>query len=70
MAQISDVELRQENAWLAPIYTLQAEILNNMQKFEEAYAITNDVYIKIMSSDLNEIKDITSTTIAYCLTEL
>ncbi|MFU7503272.1 MAG: hypothetical protein ACE1S7_07850, partial [Candidatus Tisiphia sp.] len=70
LAQISDVELRQENAWLAPIYTLQAEILNNMQKFEEAYAITNDVYTKIMSSDLNEIKDITSTTIAYCLTEL
>ncbi len=70
LAQISDVELRQENAWLAPIYTLQAEILNNMQRFEEAYAITNDVYTKIMSSDLNEIKDITSTTIAYCLTEL
>lgn len=59
--------LEQESAWLAPIYTLKAEILNYLKKFQEAYDISKKVYDVIRNKNLQEI---TSSTLAYNLTEL
>jgi tetratricopeptide (TPR) repeat protein len=59
--------LEQESAWLAPIYTLKAEILNYLKEFQEAYDISKKVYFVIKNRNLEEI---TSSTLAYNLTEL
>jgi tetratricopeptide (TPR) repeat protein len=59
--------LEQEGAWLAPIYTLKAEILNYLKEFQLAYDISKKVYGVIKNRNLEEI---TSSTLAYNLTEL
>jgi tetratricopeptide (TPR) repeat protein len=59
--------LEQESAWLAPIYTLRAEILNYLKEFPDAYNISKKVDDVIKSRNLEEI---TSSTLAYNLTEL
>ncbi len=65
--KLKDTGLTQEEAWLAPIYILQAEILNYMRNFNDAYNIANNVYNKIKNTKVGEIS---SATLAYSLTEL
>lgn len=63
----AEVALEQESAWLAPIYILKAEILNYLQEFHAAHDISKKVYDIIRNKS---IADITSSTLAYTLTEL